>query len=472
MMMQETPTMKPPPSMELSASMDPPAADAEVQPETLEEVKEEGPMFPCNLYDAEMVHKIAQEFLTGLASACVDNTTGGIFKSPASVALDVRREMVDYLVQRSETFVAESVVLEGDPIVEKPTDAFDIISDLIDDFAHSKRNFFSRVSGWVLSDRREDRIDDFVQEMELNGFWLIGRRESVALTLLRNVDVKNTYHCSVRFRSQEELRQHLPSCSFRVMNCENEGCNAIFVAGHVEQHDSTCPFKILPCEQKCPESIMRRDMDRHCITVCSMKLVNCPFYPVGCLSTVPQCYIGDHRSENLQFHLVCILKLVHKEASAEALKRRAELLMEGPAREKLAAARDARALTFAIKDLEVKLGPLEEVKPSVDEEKLTANEEDLRASSVSNAKNASVLPLENEGAAQKHPGTEDKITDMSANRDEPSASTDEAKPEESIPKGQYPLEETTKNEEHTLEKEKESILPLKEEKLEEQSGLN
>ncbi|CAH9108108.1 unnamed protein product [Cuscuta europaea] len=378
-MMQESSTMSPP------ANMDPPASDAEVKPETLEEVKEEGPMFHCNLFDAEMVHKIGQEFLTGLASACVDNTTGGIFKSPASVALDVRREMVDYLVQRSETFVAESVVFEGDPIIEAPTDAFDIISDFIDDFAHSKRNFFSRVSGWILSDRREDRIDDFVQEMELNGFWLIGRRESVALTLLRNVDVKNTYHCSMKFRSEEELEHHLPSCSFRVVNCENEGCNAIFVAGHVDQHDSACPFKMLPCEQKCPDSIMRRDMDRHCITVCSMKLVNCPFYPVGCLSTVPQCYIADHRSENLQSHLVCILKLVHKEASLEALKKRTEVLMEEAPRGKLAAARDARALTFAIKDLEVKLGPLEEVKQSVGEETSTTNNAESCASMLADS---------------------------------------------------------------------------------------
>ncbi|MQL76592.1 hypothetical protein Taro_008987 [Colocasia esculenta] len=27
---------------------------------------------------------------------------------------------------------------------------------------------------------------------------------------------------------------------------------------------------------------IRREMDRHCITVCTMKLVNYPFYQVGC----------------------------------------------------------------------------------------------------------------------------------------------------------------------------------------------
>ncbi|XP_019198356.1 PREDICTED: uncharacterized protein LOC109192242 [Ipomoea nil] len=382
--------------------MDPPASDAD-KPATIEEVKEEGPMFPCNLFDTEMVHKIAQEFLTGLSSACVDNTTGGIFKSPGSVAVDIRREMVDYLVHRSETFVAESIVLEGDANTEAPTDAFDIISDIIDEFAHSKRNFFSRVSGWVLSDRREDRIDDFVQEMETNGFWLIGRREAVAQTLLRNVDFKNTYHCSMKYRSDEELQQHLPSCNFRVMNCDHEGCNVIFIAGRAEEHDSSCPFKIIPCEQKCPETIMRRDMDRHCITTCQMKLVNCPFYPVGCQSTVPQCNIPQHRTENLQAHLVCILKLVHKEASPEALNKRAEQLLEASPRAKLAASRDARALTFAIKDLEGKLGPIvEEVKPVAEEENTTANNEESTAESTENAAKDGESTLKTEESPAKH----------------------------------------------------------------------
>ncbi|MCD7450024.1 hypothetical protein HAX54_003080 [Datura stramonium] len=331
----------------------------EIKPAAIEEVEEEDAPFHCKLSDAQMVQKVADELLPGLASACIDNTTGGLLKSPASVAVDIRKEMVDYLVQRSEMFVAESVVLEGDLVTEVSDNPHDIISDFIDDFARSKRNFFSKVSAWILSERREERIDDFVQEMEINGFWLMARRVAVAETLIRNIDFKNTYHCSMKFKTEEELSKHISSCSFREMDCENEGCNARFSAGQLELHDSTCPFKILQCEQKCPETLMRREMDRHCITVCPMKLANCPFYPVGCVSTIPQCKTDQHRLENLQSHLIHILKLIHKEASFGALKKRAEQLLEASSPGRLAAARDARSLTVAIKNIDAKLGPLE-----------------------------------------------------------------------------------------------------------------
>ncbi|KAI3446385.1 hypothetical protein Pfo_003050 [Paulownia fortunei] len=335
-----------------------PADDTELKPEKLEEEKEGGALFHCDLYDTDIVYKIAQEFLPGLASACIDNTTGGLFRNPASVAVDIRREMVDYLIQRSENFVAESVVLDGGPNAELSEDSYDIISDFVDDFASSKRNFFSRVSGWLLSEKREDRIDDFVQEMEINGFWLLNRRESVAQTLLKNVDFKNIYHCSMNFKSPEHLEEHKLNCSFRTMTCTNEGCNSRFSAAQRDHHDSSCPFKILKCEQNCSDSIMRREMDRHCITVCPMKLVKCPFYSVGCHSSIPQCTIDQHRSENLSSHLLYILQVVHKEASAEELKERVEELAKLSSPGQLAATRDARSLTLVIKDLEAMLGPL------------------------------------------------------------------------------------------------------------------
>ncbi|KAJ8562800.1 hypothetical protein K7X08_031252 [Anisodus acutangulus] len=340
----------------------------ETKPAAIEEVEEDDALFRCDLFDAEMVQKVADEFLPGLASACIDNTTGGLLNSPASVAVDIRREMVDYLTQRSEMFVAESVVSEGYSVAEVSDNPHDIISDFIDDFARSKRNFFSKVSAWMLSERREERIDDFVQEMEINGFWLMVRRIAVAQTVIRNIDFKNTYHCSMKFKSEEELSKHISSCSFRELNCESEGCNARFSASHLELHDSTCPFKILQCEQKCPEMLMRRDMDRHCITVCPMKLANCPFYPVGCVSTIPQCKTDQHRLENLQSHLIHILKLIHKEASFEALKKRAEQLLEASSPGRLAAARDGRSLTVAIKSIDAKLGPLEVEEKTEDKE--------------------------------------------------------------------------------------------------------
>ncbi|KAI3471504.1 hypothetical protein Pfo_028154 [Paulownia fortunei] len=266
--------------------------------------------------------------------------------------------MVDYLIQQSENFVAESVVLEGGQDVEVSVDPYDIISDFVDDFVSSKRNFFSRVSGWLLSEKREDWIDDLVQEMELNGFWLLNRRNSVAQTLLKNLDFKNIYHCSMSFKSLEDLEKHKLHCSFRTMACTNEGCDSRFSAAQMDYHDSICPFKILSCEQNCPDSIMRREMDRHCITICPMKLVKCPFYSVGCQSTIPQCTIEQHRSENLHCHLLDILQVFHKEASPEDLKERIKELEKLSSPGQLASARDARSLTIVIKGLEAKLGPL------------------------------------------------------------------------------------------------------------------
>ncbi|KAL3632382.1 hypothetical protein CASFOL_025366 [Castilleja foliolosa] len=348
--------------------MDPPADDIDLKPEKLEEEKESGPLFHCEFFDMDIVHKIGQALLPGLASACIDNTIGGLFKTPASVAVELRREMVDYLTQRSENFVAESVVLEGGPDVDVSVDPYDIIPDFVDDFVSSKRNFFSRVSGWILSEKREDWIDDLVQEMEVNGFWLSSRRDLVAQTLLKNLDFKNTYHCSMNFKSEEDLERHKPNCGFRTMSCENEGCDSSFSAAQMDQHDSTCPFKILQCEQNCPDSIMRREMDRHCITICPMKLVKCPFHAVGCQSTVPQSLVEGHRSESLDDHLVYILKGFHKEASHEDLKERAKEIKKLSSREQLASTRDARSLTNFIKRLEVRLGPLK-VKQKEEEDK-------------------------------------------------------------------------------------------------------
>ncbi|KAF2307723.1 hypothetical protein GH714_031230 [Hevea brasiliensis] len=339
--------------------MDLPTTIIELVPEkeTIEDGKEGCPAFHCDLYDTEIVHKIAQVFLPGLAAACVDNTTGGIFRSPASVAVDLRKEMIDYLTQRSESFVAETVILEGGTNTEVSDHPYDIISDFVDDFASSKRNIFSRVSGWLLSEKREDKIDDFVQEMEENGFWLTDRTEAIAQTLVKNVDFKNTSHCDKKFNTAEELAGHVVNCDFRSMNCKNEGCTVVFCASQMENHDCVCPFKIIPCEQKCSDSIMRCEMDRHCITVCPMKLVNCPFYSVGCQSTIARCMIKQHCLDDLHLHLVYALKNIHKGATEEDLKQRVDQIVKSSGQ--LEATRDARSLTLRVRDIDAKLGPLE-----------------------------------------------------------------------------------------------------------------
>ena len=69
-------------------------------------------------------------------------------------------------------------------------------------------------------------------------------------------------------------------------------------------------------------------MDKHCITVCSMKLENCRFYLVGCQSTIPRCKIEQHRLEDVHSHLLYVLQVIHKDASVEDLKRRVVELEE------------------------------------------------------------------------------------------------------------------------------------------------
>lgn len=345
--------------MSILSNMDMPTIDVDLGPEKIEDEKQGGPLLHCDLCDTEVVHKLAQMFLPGLGSACVDNTSGGLFKTPGAVAVDLRKEMIEYLTQRSESFVAESVILEGGPDGEVSDHPFDIISNFVDDFVGLKRNFFSRVSAWLLSDMREDKIDDFVQEMEMNGFWTLERRETIAETLLKNVDFENSYHCNMSFNSAEELANHIDNCNFRSMICENEGCNSRFCASHLKKHDSTCPFKIIQCEQKCSDNIMRREMDRHCITVCPMKLVNCPFYSVGCRSAVAQCLIEKHRLDDVDSHLWHMLKGIHKQAYGDDLKRRVEQIVQASSRSRLAEARDVRSLNFIVKDIEAKLGPFE-----------------------------------------------------------------------------------------------------------------
>ncbi|KAJ8618358.1 hypothetical protein MRB53_014544 [Persea americana] len=339
--------------------MDVQDADTGEKHQTLEAVMEGDRLFRCNKCDSEIVNKMAEILLPGLATACIDNTTGGLFKSPEMVAIDLRKELVAYLTQRSETFVAEFVMQEENPGAENSDHPTDILEDFIEDFASSKRNLFSRVSGWLLSEKREDKVDDFAQQMESSGFWLMDRRVAIAETLLKNVDFKNVYHCEKIFDTDEELTEHQNECIFRSLMCTNNGCDASFCAVHEEKHNSTCPFKVLPCEQKCPESIVRREMDRHCITVCPMKLVNCPFHLVGCQSAFPLSMIEQHCSENLRSHVLSVLRKIHKEASEEELEQKLLLLEKLPTFNELSESTDARSLTFAIKEQEANLEALE-----------------------------------------------------------------------------------------------------------------
>ncbi|ESW17720.1 hypothetical protein PHAVU_007G262800 [Phaseolus vulgaris] len=365
--------------------MELPTANVDLGPKKIEHEKEEGPLLHCDFCDIEVVHNLAQMFMPGLACACVDNTTGDPFNTPGFVAVDLRKEMIEFVTQKSELFVAESIISEGGPDGEALEHPFDIISYFVDEFVNSKRNLWSQFSGWLLSDKREDKIDDFIQEMEVNGFWPLDRRETLAKDLLKNVDFKSSFHCSMSFNSAEDLANHVDACDFRTVICQNEGCNVRFSAGQLKEHDSTCDFKIVPCEQKCTANILRREMDRHCLTVCPLKLVNCPFSAIGCRSTTAQSMIRKHCSDDIESHLFLMLKGIHQPASSEDLQRRVEQIVQTSSRSKLAEAKDVRSFKRIVKDLEVKLGSLEvsaEEKTSTEEVAKNEDREENRTSAV------------------------------------------------------------------------------------------
>uniref|UniRef100_A0A453T705 TRAF-type domain-containing protein n=1 Tax=Aegilops tauschii subsp. strangulata TaxID=200361 RepID=A0A453T705_AEGTS len=255
-------------------------------------VRDEGQLLQCPYCDSEAMHKLAQFLLPGLAAVCVDGTTGDLFRSPSVVAVDLRQEMVDYITQRSETFIADTLIeseVEQNADNQMPDDPYEVISIFMDDFSRTKRNIIGHVSGWLLSDSREDKIDDFVQEMDMTRFWPLERREGIAEVLLKNVD----------------------------------------------------------CEQNCEKRLLRRDMDRHCVTVCPMRPMKCPF---GCDSSFPEHNLEEHCSESLQQHLLKVLQVIHKKGfTADQLNDRALELEKSEDRGKLAKARDARSLTNIVK---------------------------------------------------------------------------------------------------------------------------
>lgn len=292
-------------------------------------VKEGVSLLSCNLFDTELVLQIAKLLLLGLAVACVNSTTG-LRKGPNDVAIEMRKEMLDHLMQRSETYLAESAVRgDGnlDPVEETSKDLTEIISDIINDFTESKRSIYNHVSGCLMSAIREAEISSFVQVLETDGFWLMDERKAIAETLLRNLDFRNTFLCRLKFDTVHQLVEHRRLCCFRPVNCKNLGCTAIFPAIHTEKHDSVCPFKFLPCKQKCRENILRFEMDGHCTTGCPMKPVDCPFYQVGCQSGIPQHTLAQHCSEFIQPHMLSVLQMARKqEISVEELKQRVQQL--------------------------------------------------------------------------------------------------------------------------------------------------
>lgn len=295
-------------------------------------VEEDGYSSRCDLCDTEVIHSMAELLLRGLATASVDSTTGDIFKSTSSVAASVKTELENYLLVRTESLVREFVDGDGaedhsDQLMKATTRPTKFLADLVDDFVASKRNLLSHVSGFLSSESRLNKIKDFMQKMNMENMWALVARQATAETILESIDMKCIFHCPEKFVEQDKLADHRSQCKFRVVGCINDGCSASFSAIHIEEHDSMCPFKALPCEQLCEQHVMRCEMDKHCATVCPMKLINCPFYHVGCETAFPQGNLDNHCSKLLQTHLLYVLQAsTRQNATVDDMNQRLQLL--------------------------------------------------------------------------------------------------------------------------------------------------
>lgn len=326
-------------------------------------VEEDGYSSRCDLCDTEVVHSMAELLLRGLATTSVDSTTGDIFKSASSVVAAVKTELENYLLVRTESLIREFVdgaQDHSDQLMKASTRPTEFLSDLIDDFVASKRNLLSHVSGFLSSESRLNKIKDFMQKMEMENVWTLDVRQATAETILESIDMKCIFHCPEKFVEQDKLADHRSQCKFRVVDCKNDGCTVSLSAIRIEEHDSICPFKALPCEQLCEQHVMRCEMDKHCATVCPMKLINCPFYHVGCETAFPQGNLENHCLKLLQTHLLYVLEAsTRQNAALNDMNQQLQLLEKAQSLNEISGALDVRSLTLIIKEQEAKIKNLE-----------------------------------------------------------------------------------------------------------------
>ncbi|KAL2611492.1 hypothetical protein R1flu_023184 [Riccia fluitans] len=315
----------------------------------------------CGYFDVEQVGKIAQALLVSLGTACVEKTAGDPFNHPGAVVADVKKEMLEYLNVQSEAFATgtSAVVLQISGEIPSP---LQVVGDILEAFVGSKKNLFSRVSSKLLySEKKEEKIDDFVQELDRTGAWMIGRREVLARALLKRVDRGKMFHCELQFDTSEQLAEHKGKCALRPVTCENEGCGAIFSAFNAKPHDGNCPFKQLPCEQGCKVMVKRGDMDKHCVTLCPMKLVNCPFAQAGCTQSLPQGIAEQHCVDNMGQHLLLVFQTMQKQGvSLQNQGQRINLLEKAMQISQRSEAVDIGTVLLTSREQEIRLKTMEQ----------------------------------------------------------------------------------------------------------------
>ncbi|MCO5604060.1 hypothetical protein L7F22_058217 [Adiantum nelumboides] len=275
----------------------------------------------CEYYDVEQVHGVARYLLRTVATACIEKTCGDLFRSPLSALDEAKKELIDFLhTQPPPSLSPFDLNLSPSPS--------DRAKALLDQFVNSKTKLLSRVSSKLVSaDKKEEKLEELEQDLQHNEKWIFGQRERLAKDFIKALDTARSSVCALKFSSHEELAEHKGICPFRPITCENQGCGHVLSALHGAEHDVACGFKLLPCEQACDALIMRSQMDKHCITTCPMKLVQCPFFHVGCGLTLPQSMVEEHCTASMGLHLNSVLQSMQKqEVMVSSLTQRILLL--------------------------------------------------------------------------------------------------------------------------------------------------
>eukprot|EP00250_Pteridium_aquilinum_P010735 c19596_g1_i1 orf=180-1268(+) len=313
----------------------------------------EGALLRCENVDLAQIRLLSRSLLLALASACVEKTYGDPFKSPLSVAAIVKTEMASFLTIQHPPL---------SPSASEIPSPLDLAEDLLDQYVHSNTSFLSRVSSKLMNNEtKEERIEDLAEELDLAETWTPSEREQVAAVLLRNLDIRRISVCRMTFEKEEELVEHKSMCPFRPITCGNEGCGHVFSALHVLEHDMDCPFKLLRCEQECEAVLMRSEMDKHCITVCTMRPVKCPFFHVGCIDLVPQRALEQHCQEFIGSHLMYALQVMQKqEVLVSSLTQRMLLLEKALAINERSDIVDIGTLSLTVRQQDAKIRVLEQ----------------------------------------------------------------------------------------------------------------
>jgi hypothetical protein len=168
----------------------------------------------------------------------------------------------------------------------------------IEQFATSKKGVMSGLLG-----NTKDAVSKMENALVDSNAWAESERNRLAVKLVELYDSDFQAHCSKECANEDELFEHKMECRFLPVSCENEGCPESFALHLRDKHDSHCSFKLVPCTLNCNQIVMRREMCAHQVGTCSMKLMKCPYFDLGCVDPICKGVLHQHVTTNADSHL-------------------------------------------------------------------------------------------------------------------------------------------------------------------------